>query len=396
MNSLKKNFTANMISKSVQILANFVTFPYITRILGPEGMGDITFAESFVSWFILLAAFGTHAYGIRIVPNSKKLSKTVHELFVITLFMGFFSYILLLLINHSPLMMIFGTEILFAFANDYLLEGLEQQGYIAKRTITVYLIRIILIFLIHPNVIEYAFILVGTVIFSVICDVWYLRRFVSYRVQLPLDFMQHVKPLFIFLLISFIVSAYTTMDKVMLGFLSDNTQVGYYSVAVKCKQGFTAVIFALTGAFAPRANFYIKNDLPAYKKLIQKAFRFDLLLLPLCIAVIIFAKWIVLILSGPDYLPAVSSLRTIMPGAMCISVTNVITTLILIPHEKERYVLLGNMTGMIINVIANFILIPKMGATGAALGTTCAEIGVLWVVAVCMVVTTMSNDMKTL
>lgn len=296
--------------------------------------------------------------------------------------MGFISYALLLIINHSTLMVIFGTEILFAFANDYLLEGLEQQGYIAKRTIAVYLIRIILVFSIHPTVIEYALTLVCSILFSVVCDLWYIRRFILYRICPPYHLTQHIKPLFIFLVISFIVSAYTTMDKVMLGFLSDNTQVGYYSVAVKCKQGFNAAIFALTGAYAPRANFFLKTSITEYKKLIRSAFRFVLFLLPCCIAIIVFARWIVLILSGSNFLQAIPSLRAIMPGAMCISVTNIITTLILIPHGKEQFVLLGNITGMFINLIANLILIPRMGAIGAALGTTCAEIGVLCVVSI--------------
>lgn len=82
MNTLKKNFTANIVSKSVQILANFVMLPYLARILGPEDLGEITFAESFVSWFIILATFGIHSYGIRIVPNNKNLTKTVHEFFL--------------------------------------------------------------------------------------------------------------------------------------------------------------------------------------------------------------------------------------------------------------------------------------------------------------------------
>ena len=63
-----------------------ITFPYTSRILGPEGIGKISFATSFVSYFILLAAIGIPLYGIReiarIRDDKKKLSELTQELFV--------------------------------------------------------------------------------------------------------------------------------------------------------------------------------------------------------------------------------------------------------------------------------------------------------------------------
>ena len=39
-----------------------ITFPYASRILAPEGIGKINFANSIVAFFVTLALLGTNSY----------------------------------------------------------------------------------------------------------------------------------------------------------------------------------------------------------------------------------------------------------------------------------------------------------------------------------------------
>ena len=80
-----------------------ITFPYVSRILLPEGMGKVAMGTSVIAYFALLARLGIPMYGIRacagVRDDKVQLSKTVHELFLINLFMSGISYILLFFNN---------------------------------------------------------------------------------------------------------------------------------------------------------------------------------------------------------------------------------------------------------------------------------------------------------
>ena len=75
-----------------------ITFPYVSRILLPEGMGKVAMATAVVAYFALLARLGIPMYGIRACAEVRddkiQLSKVVHELFLINLGMTVFSYLL--------------------------------------------------------------------------------------------------------------------------------------------------------------------------------------------------------------------------------------------------------------------------------------------------------------
>ena len=65
-----------------------ITFPYISRILLPEGTGKVNFAISFVSYFTMFAQLGIPTYGIRVCAmvrdDREKLTKVTQELLLIT------------------------------------------------------------------------------------------------------------------------------------------------------------------------------------------------------------------------------------------------------------------------------------------------------------------------
>lgn len=76
-----------------------ITFPYVSRILLPEGTGKVSFAISIVSYFTILAQLGIPTYGIRVCAKVRddyeKLTRTVQELFIINIVMSAISYVAL-------------------------------------------------------------------------------------------------------------------------------------------------------------------------------------------------------------------------------------------------------------------------------------------------------------
>ena len=75
-----------MLSMS-QVLFPLIIFPYISRILEPEGIGLVTFAENICRYGILFASLGIPIYGIREIAkingNQKKLECLFYELVIL-------------------------------------------------------------------------------------------------------------------------------------------------------------------------------------------------------------------------------------------------------------------------------------------------------------------------
>ena len=69
--SIKLNFVLNNIRLLLNLLVPLIIFPYISRILGPEGLGKVEFANSIISYFVLFTALGIPTYGIREIARRR-------------------------------------------------------------------------------------------------------------------------------------------------------------------------------------------------------------------------------------------------------------------------------------------------------------------------------------
>ena len=63
--SIKVNSILNVIKTISSIIFPLITFPYISRVLQPENVGNVNFGSSFVSYFSLIASLGITTYAIR-------------------------------------------------------------------------------------------------------------------------------------------------------------------------------------------------------------------------------------------------------------------------------------------------------------------------------------------
>lgn len=63
--SLTRNFSVYMLKNMVSIIVPLITIPYVSRILGPSGLGDVQYTQSWVSYFSLIAGLGISSYAVR-------------------------------------------------------------------------------------------------------------------------------------------------------------------------------------------------------------------------------------------------------------------------------------------------------------------------------------------
>ena len=63
--SIRKNYIFNTSYQVLMLLTPLITTPYISRVLGADGIGKVSYAESIVSYFVLFATLGITTYGQR-------------------------------------------------------------------------------------------------------------------------------------------------------------------------------------------------------------------------------------------------------------------------------------------------------------------------------------------
>lgn len=393
--SLKKNVIMNGMLTMSTFIFPLITFPYVSRILQAVGTGKVSFATSVVSYFNMFAQLGIPTYGIRVCAkvrdDREKLTRTAHELLFINVIFSIFAYIFLAvallrvprLYGDRPLYIIISlTIILNAIGMEWLFRALEQYSYITKRSILFKFIAVIAMFLLihkREDYVIYGAITIFAASASNIFNFIYARSFIEMKWKGGYNLKRHMKPVFVFFAMACATTIYTHMDAVMLGFMANDEEVGFYNAAVKIKQILVSVVTSLGAVLLPRASYYIEHNLnEEFLRISKKAINFVFLIAsPMLIYFILFAKHGILFLSGGGYERSVIPMQIIMPTLLFIGLTNILGIQILVPLGREKEVLYSEIVGAIVNMIVNFLLIPKYLAAGAAIGTVVAEFTVL-------------------
>lgn len=202
---------------------------------------------------------------------------------------------------------------------------------------------------------------------------------VSLKKRGAYNFKKHVKPILTFFFMAASISIYTNLDKVMLGFMKTNVDVGYYDASVKIKTILVSVVTSLGTVLLPRMSFYIeKGEKEAFQKTVTKAFRFVMVAATgLMVFFILFARESILLLSGDEFLPAVLPMQLLMVTLLLIGLSNITGIQILTPMGQEQKVLISIVAGAVVDFVLNLALIPRYSSSGALLpplwrsGCTC-------------------------
>lgn len=393
--SLKLNFLMNVMLTMSSFVFPLITFPYISRILLPIGTGKVSFATSIVTYFSMFAQLGIPTYGIRacarVRDSREKLTRTAQELLGINLIMSVISYVVLFILlftvpkfraEKNLYVILSFTIILTAIGMEWLYKALEQYTYITIRSVIFKFMALIAMFLLvhkQKDYVVYGGITIFAASASNVLNLLNAHKYIDLKPIGNYNFKRHMKPILIFFAMSCATTIYTNLDTVMLGFMSTDTDVGYYNAAVKIKVILVSIVTSLGTVLLPRASYYIQQGkLDEFRRITKKALNFVILLaMPLMLYFIYYAKEGIYFLSGNAYSGSIVPMQVIMPTLLLIGITNILGIQILVPMGREKVVLYSEIAGAIVDVIVNALLIPKYASTGAAIGTLVAEFAVL-------------------
>nr|WP_125982015.1 flippase [Bifidobacterium goeldii] len=380
----------NMILTSSSLLFPLISVPYVSRVLSTSGMGYVAFAQSFSSYFCLIAMLGMTYYGVRacsaVRDDPAALSKTVKELLIllfisssiVTVFYIIFLIFVPQLRNQSELFVIFGFTIwLGSFGAEWFYQALEQYDYITVRSVCFKILSLILMFLlIHSkgDYVIYGCIIVFAGYGSNILNLLRLFKLVDFKQKQKLDVVRHLKPMFWFMVAAVSSGMYIQVDLVMLGFIGSNYMVGIYQLVSKIKSVLVTAMNSVGNVMLPRLSYYQANNRGNdADQLIAKNFNFVIVCGLYIIAILILcADPIVAILGGNDFAFSAVPLRFVGPSIL-FSAMNIVLANHMISNSMEKSWATVNVLGLASAVIFNGLLIPFFGVIGAAISISLCE-----------------------
>ncbi len=169
-----------------------------------------------------------------------------------------------------------------------------------------------------------------------------------------------------------VIMANEQIGIILLKLLLDGfDEVGFYSRALSISMLFNLASQAVMPVLFSRWAELSGTTLEAH---IEKVLRFATTFsLGLALGLIAWGEWIVVLLYGPTFIPAVPALRILSIGAACAMLNRTFMQLLGgrgMP-EKGTFIL---STGFIVSAIANMALIPWMGMVGCATASAGAQL----------------------
>lgn len=388
--SLKRNYIFKLTYQVLSIILPLITAPYISRVLGAEGVGRYSYASSIMTYFTMFASLGTITYGTKEIAQSRDDKQQMSNVFWgielmtvgTTLAAGAGWLILCYLSSEYRDLFLALTPTLLAAAADisWLYTGLEKVHY----TVTINMIcKVAGACAVFAFVKDRGDLLLYVLIMSMsTClgnlSMWlFLPRMIT-RLQIRmLKIGRHFRESLKYFIASVAISIYTVLDKTMIGLITHNAaENGYYEQANKVVNTIRPFAFtAINEIMAPRMSYLFAKD---QKEEITQRINFSLnveLMLSVgsCFGLIAVAKIFVPLYFGAGFEPAIELLQLMAPLLIIISISNCIGTHYFVPCGKIASCTRYNCIGAIVNLIINIPLIMMFGAKGAVIASLMSE-----------------------
>lgn len=392
-NSLKKNYTLNVIYQILTIIMPFITTPYISRVLHADGIGAYSYTISTVTYIGLFASMGMSTYGQLEVAKYREDKVQCSKLFwgiffakLMTTFAAIVVYYVLtpilgMYIDLYKLMLIYFIAQLIDFT--WFFQGFEEFGFIVGRNIIIKILGTLCIFLFvkkEDDILLYTVIIQGTSLLGNLLICTHLYR---YLVAVPIKEIKifvHWKESIIYFIPTIATSVYTLLDKSMIGWFTKSAfENGYYEQAHKIEQIVVVVVTSLNVVTLPRVVYLFNQGLiEEVKQIISKTVKFVLCIsFPMCVGLIAVSENLVPVFLGEGFEPCILLVKIFSLLIIIVGLSNLVSGQCLTATGKQKKANISVIVGAVINFCMNMLLIPCYGAVGAAIATVSAEIIIL-------------------
>lgn len=388
--SIKKNFALSTAYQILAVLTPFITAPYVSRVLGANGIGIYSYTNSIQMYFSLFAALGIASYGNREIArkrdSAEERSKAFWEIQILKFFTSFICLLgwgVFIYFNEQyRIVYLVLTMSLFSIMFDisWFYTGLEQFVHIVARNTIVRLLELVLLFVLIRDkddlVLYIALMSTGTLLGSL--SMWIsLPKFLVRVDAKAFKFKHHLKETIVYFVPTIASSIYTVLDKTLIGVITHNeNENGYYEQANKILGIVKALVYgSLNSVLGSRiAYLFEEKKHEEIKQRIELSMNFIFFMgFGCCFGIIGIASNFVPLFFGAGYKPVIFLLQLLSPVVLIIGISNCLGSQYYTPAGLRGKSSIFIVIGSVVNIICNLILIPKLQSVGAAIGTLIAE-----------------------
>ena len=392
--SVKVNYILNLINTGTQMLFPLITFPYVCRVIEADGIGQINFFQSIISYISLFTCLGIPMYAIREIARDRsdvvKMNRTAMEILLLHSMLTLVGYAIVAILCltvpqiqvNIPLFLILSLTIFFtAIGCEWFYQGIEDFKYITIRGLIIKTVSVVLLFIFvksKTDLLYYGCYTVFGVLGGNIFNFFRLRKYIHREniIFSELHIKRHVKPVLKVFSFSVVTSIYLQLNTVLLGFLKNALAVGYFAAATKVMQMLLTMSACLGSVMMPRASHLIaENKEDEFSRLIQKSYDFTLAIaLPMTIGLIFCAPSLITALCGVKFEHSILPSQIIAPIILMVAISNVFGIQVLFPKGKINIVTLCCGIGAVADLILNLCLIPFFSYIGTSIAYLGAEV----------------------
>jgi len=386
---LIKNYLYNVGYQIFILIIPLITVPYVSRVLGSEGVGINAYTNSIISYFVLFGSIGINLYGNRTIAyvrdDERKLSDIFWEIAFLRIVFIFISYLIFLLFlfltNKYHEFYLFQSILIIAAGVDisWFFMGMEDFKKTVLRNIFVKIISLIAIFLFVKTVNDlgpYILILsVSTLLGNL--TLWpYLSSFVRKPNFYQLNLRKHLIPSLSLFIPQIATQIYLVLNKTMLGYMTGVQNSGYYENTDKLVKIVLAIVTATGTVMLPRmANTFSKGELNQVSSYVRQSFDFvSAICFPMAFGLAAIAPKFSIWFFGDEFAITGNLIPILCIVIVFIGWSNVLGTQYLLPTNQTKYFTFSVTTGAVVNIFLNIILINKFEVYGAVIATVISEI----------------------
>lgn len=386
-----KNYIYNASYQLLAIIVPLITSAYISRTLGPKGVGAYSFTNSIIQYFVLLANMGIGYYGNREIAyvrnNPKEMTQTFWEIQIVKTLLTICSYLLFIIFmffytrNKDYMWAQSLNLIAVAFDVTWLYQGIEDFKRIVLRNTLVRIIILISIFIFVKNdrdVMIYI-ILLGLSTFLGNLTLWpHLRKVLVFGNRVKLNPWKHISPVFLLFIPQIATVIYLQLSRTMLGVMDSEVASGYYQYSDNLIRMVVTIVTATGTVMLPHvSNAFSNGNMQKVQNLLYKSFDFvSAISYPMMFGLAAVATILAPKYYGPGYVPVGKAMMIETVIVLMIGWSNVIGTQYLLPTKRTNYFTISVTIGAIVNVLLNFPLIYYLGLNGAVISTVISEAAV--------------------
>ena len=371
-----------------------ITFPYVCRVIEADGIGQINFFQSIISYISLFTCLGIPMYAIREIARDRsdvvQMNRTATEILLLHSMLTLVGYAIVAILCltvpqiqvNIPLFLILSLTIFFtAIGCEWFYQGIEDFKYITIRGLIIKTVSVVLLFILvksKTDLLYYGCYTVFGVLGGNIFNFFRLRKYIHREniIFSELHIKRHVKPVLKVFSFSVVTSIYLQLNTVLLGFLKNALAVGYFAAATKVMQMLLTMSACLGSVMMPRASHLIAENKEAeFNRLIQKSYDFTLAIaLPMTIGLIFCAPSLITALCGVKFEHSILPSQIIAPIILMVAISNVFGIQVLFPKGKINIVTLCCGIGAVADLLLNLCLIPFFSYIGTSIAYLGAEV----------------------